>query len=195
MHKTLDRKIRIRIGKLRWYDVETLPFGNGTWPWMENIVLFIRILKATLQNVDLISWAIELSYTPVPKMGILRVVFLVVFVGKAAQQNQLRTLWCYLTKTQRTATDIIILWALLFKKSPFFTDFFELVGLLLFRRKTYELLSMDTDQYLGLWKLQVGGWLCDQRWENSLILQHIHRRIPYWQPQGCGLYQGSQIRH
>lgn len=85
--------------------------------------LIMRILKTTAQRVDSLSWDSKPSCMPAQEVGFMRMVFPVIFIVKSAHQNRLWTLQYYPTKVQRTTTDIIILWALLFKKSSFFTDF------------------------------------------------------------------------
>ena len=89
----------------------------------------------------------------------------------------------------------LLLFEHFFLKSHLSLQIFEFLGLLLFRMKMRKLLSMETNQSLSFWKLQVGQWFCDQRWKNSLILHPLRRQVPHWQPQGCGLCQASEIRH
>lgn len=154
----------------------------------------MRILKTTAQSVDSLSWASEPSCMPAQGVGFTRMVFLVIFIVKSAHQNDSE----HFSITQlkfRVQQLTLSFFEHFFLKSHLSLQTFKLVGLLLFRIRAHEHLSVDRNQYLGLWKLQVGWWLCDQRWENSLILHPCHRQIPHWQPQGCGLCQGSQIRH
>lgn len=81
------------------------------------------------------------------------------------------------------------------KESCLPLQIFWLAELFLLRMKLHELLSVDTNQYLGFWEFQVGRWLCDQK--ESLVWSRILTtgRSPHWQPQRFGWCHRPQIRH